>query len=314
MMYHPSIQYYLNQIKYFFKRKSVLSQLILINIVVFISVNLIDLFLWLCNININVSSVPGISKVTYWLSVPSNLHYLIQRPWTLFTYMFLQENFFHILFNMIVLYFAGIIFTEFLDDKKLLSTYIFGGLTGAFFYIFSYNIFPVFNNVVSQSVALGASASVLAILVAIATYVPNYSVMLFLIGKIKLKHIAIILIIIDILSINKGNPGGHIAHLGGALWGYVSIILLRKGYDFSEIFSKYNLKKFFLYYKKPKKVKFKNIYHNKSERPLSDEEYNRKKAEKQKKIDKILDKISKSGYESLTKEEKEFLFNASNKK
>lgn len=297
---------YVNKILFFFKRKTILSQLILINIAVFILINFANLFFWLFRVQPN--NALGISPLTYWLSVPSNLHLLIQRPWSIFTYMFLHENFFHIFFNMLVLYFSGKIFLEYLSGKQLLNTYIIGGITGAVFYIVSFNIFPIFEASVNYSVALGASASVLAILVAIATYIPDYSVILVLFGRIKLKHLAIILVVIDILSISRGNPGGHIAHLGGALWGYLSIVLLQNGYN--NLFNLNNLHftKFLNIFTKKK-----SNFSNNNQRPISDEEYNRRKVKNQKKIDKILDKISKSGYQSLTKEEKELLFKASNK-
>ena len=143
--------------------------------------------------------------------------------------MFTQEGFFHIFFNMLLLYVGGKIFTDYLSEKKLLTTYIFGGLFGGLFYVASYNIFPAFQNVVSSSIAIGASASVLAILVAIAVYVPNYSITFLLIGRIKLIHVALIFIVIDLLSIEKDNPGGHLAHLGGALWGYSIYNAIKKG-------------------------------------------------------------------------------------
>jgi hypothetical protein len=226
--------------------------------------------------------------------------------------MFLQENFFHIIFNMIVLYFGGRIFLEYLNERKLLSTYILGGLFGAFFYIVAFNIFPVFSESVNYSVALGASASVLAILVAVATYVPEYSVVLVLFGKVKLKYLALVVVLIDVLSISRGNAGGHIAHLGGAFWGFAYIYLMKNGKDFTLNLGSMNFKKFFRYFTKPKdSSKFDTTAHN--GRPLSDDEYNYRRNNQQERIDKILDKISKSGYTSLTKEEKELLFKSSNK-
>jgi membrane associated rhomboid family serine protease len=261
--------------------------------------------------DVALTDIAGASKITFWLAVPSDLHLLMTRPWTIVTYMFTQESFFHILFNMMVLYFGGRIFTEFLDDRKLVNTYIWGGLTGALFFIVSYNLFPVFSEDVRMSVALGASASVLAILVAIATYAPNYTVYLLLLGRIKLKYIAIVLVIIDLLSINRGNPGGHIAHLGGALWGFLSVMLYRKGLKNFPGINWYGIKNLFTWFNKPRYTRYKEVN---TGRPLNDDEYNRIRAERQKKIDIILDKISKSGYDSLTKEEKELLFSASNKK
>lgn len=306
-MYNRS---FLDDIKKFFYSRSILSRLILANIIVFILANLVSLYYYLFQIPPDVSICGmAVSKFTYWFAVPSHTLLLLQKPWTLFTYMFLQENFFHLLFNMIMLYFGGILFLQFLGSKKLISTYVIGGLAGAAVYILAFNLFPAFNEVYKCSVALGASASVLAVLVAIAVYIPEYSVQLFLFGRIKLKYIVLILILIDILSIEKENPGGHIAHLGGALWGFAYILLMKKNRNIYKIFNP--IKSFLKIFFKPK-PKLRVEY--KKERPLTDDKYNKAKAEKQKKIDIILDKISKNGYASLSKEEKEFLFSASNKR
>lgn len=299
----------LDNIVTFFRSNSPLAKLILINVAVFIIVNIINLFLWLFEID-SQSKLTGISKVTEWLSVPSDPGQLIMRPWSLFTYMFLQEGFFHILFNMIILYFGGRIFTEYLTDKKLVKTYIFGGLVGAGFFILAFNVFPVFSDAASHALALGSSASVLAVLIAIATYVPDYSVILIFLGRVKLKYIAIFFVVIDVFSIQQGNAGGHIAHLGGAFWGFLYANNLKKGRELGSFFDKVKWPEFSGGSKKKKRGQFEDIYVN--SRPMTDEEYNVKKQARQKQIDKILDKISKSGYESLTKEEKEILFRNSN--
>lgn len=309
------MQYYTNpldELKGFFLRKSMLKRLIIINVIVFFIVNIFSLIFYLFQFNSNNSHGDSINLLIYWLAVPADVLSLLLKPWTLFTYMFLHENLLHLLFNMLVLYFAGRIFMEYLDDKKLLSLYLFGGFCGAAFYILSYNVFPVFRDSISNSIALGASASVLAVLVAIAVYIPEYTVHLLLIGKVKLKYIAITLVIMDVFSIQRGNAGGHLAHLGGALWGYSYIAFFLK----SNVLKKYDISSWFnKLFKKinfEKKSKLKKVYSR--ERPVSDEEYNREKIERQKKIDKILDKISRSGYSSLTTEEKDFLFRTSNNK
>lgn len=293
----------------FFKSNSPLARLILINVIVFIGINIINLFLWLFEID-HQSNIGGVSVVTEWLSVPSDLGQLFMRPWTLITYMFLQEGFFHILFNMIILYFGGRIFTEYLSNKKLVKTYIFGGLVGAAFFILAFNIFPVFSDARTRALALGSSASVLAVLIAIATYIPNYSVMLIFLGRVKLKYIAIFFVVIDVFSIQQGNAGGHIAHLGGALWGFLYANNLKKGRDLGTFFDRIKWPDLSKKSKSSKKSHFENVYVN--SRPMTDEEYNAKKQAHQQQIDKILDKISRSGYESLTKEEKEILFRNSN--
>lgn len=196
-------------------------------------------------------------------------------------------------------------FSDFIGSDRLTVTYLLGGLTGALFYIVSFNIFPVFREVVDLSVAIGASASVLAIFIAIAVYMPNYQLPLLLFGRVRLKYIAIVFVIIDLISIDKGNPGGHLAHLGGAFWGFVYATMLKKGKDPALVLSFFLGKLLSPFRKKPKFT-----VHYSKERPIDDDEYNRQRAEKQKRIDGILDKISKSGYDSLTKEEKELLFKA----
>jgi hypothetical protein len=220
--------------------------------------------------------------------------------------MFLHEDFLHLLFNMMVLFFGGQLLAAFLGSKKLVSTYIFSGLWGAIFFIAAFNAFPVFESSVSLALALGASASVLGILVAAATHAPDYRVQLFLLGSLKLKHIALILIALDVISIQKENPGGHIAHLGGAFWGFLTIQLMkffpgRKGN------SEFSLFQVFRRLFKKQKPSFR-VHQGQRGRPLKDEEYNAMKAKKQQEIDKILDKISKKGYDSLSREEKDLLF------
>jgi len=303
----------LDEARQFFSRKSILNKLIIINLAVFVIINIINLFLWLFKIDTSADGQAGTSTVTYFLSVPADLQSLITRPWTIFTYMILQENFLHLFFNMMVLYFGGRIFLEYLNERKLLNTYIIGGLVGAAFYIAAFNIFPVFSDSLQYSVALGSSASVLAILIAAATYVPEYSVVLLFFGRVKLKYLALIIILIDVLSIPKGNAGGHIAHLGGAFWGYLFISQMKVGRSLTINFRWMNLKRFFKGFVRSKS-KTKNEPFTTKGRPLSDEDYNAMKNQQQQKIDNILERISKSGYSSLTKEEKELLFRSSNKK
>ena len=303
----------LDDAKQFFKQKSILNRLIIINIAVFLLVNVINLFLHLFKVKFSPAGMPETSSITYFFSVPANTELLLLRPWTIFTYMFLQVDIWHIFFNMVLLYFGGRIFLEYLDQRKLLSTYLLGGLVGAAFYILAFNVFPVFNESLPYSVALGSSASVLAIFVAISAYVPEYSVNLLLFGRVKLKYLAIIIVVLDLVSISESNPGGHIAHLGGAFWGYIYVSQMKLGRNFTINFRWMNIKKFFsLFARAEKKPKYDPV--TGKGRPLTDEEYNAMKNQHQQRIDKILEKISKSGYSSLSKAEKELLFSSSNKK
>lgn len=276
-------------------QKTILSRLMQINIVIWFVCLFISVFTWLFNIS-------DISFVTKLFAVPSDISALAEKPWSVFTYMFLQEAFWHLFFNMLMLYYGGKIFLQYFSQKQLLLTYIFGGLVGALFFILAFNAFPVFENMKGQAVALGSSASVLSILIAAATYRPDYTLNLFLLGQVKMKWVAIVFVVIDFLSISKGNSGGHIAHLGGALWGFLYAFMLKNNFDIYRIFKK-----------KPKiRVKTVNT-ENYHKRPKTDEQYNAERAQEQEEIDRILEKIAKNGYSSLSDKEKEFLFRQSKK-
>ncbi len=293
-------------LKQIFFGRNVLSRLILVNTVIYLIVNIVGLLSSL----LNTTQGNDLNPLVKILALPADLGELSSKPWTILTYMFLQESFFHLLFNIVMLYFGGKIFQEYLNQVKLFWTYIIGGVFGGLFFILSFNTLPVFESISSMSVAMGASASVLAIIIAISTYVPDYTVHLFLFGKFKLKYLAIVFIAIDVLSIQSDNPGGHIAHLGGALWGFIYAFSLKRGNDVYKIFYKLYIPKFKW---KKKDIRF-DTSRPKSGRPLSDDEYNNRRSATQEEIDQILDKISKSGYSSLTSKEKELLFKTSNKK
>ncbi|NOU58905.1 rhomboid family protein [Marinifilum caeruleilacunae] len=291
-------------IKNSFKEGSNLTKLIYINLGVFLIVKILNVFSFFIGVQGN-----QVSFIVHWLSVPADTSALLGRPWTVFSYMFLHEGFWHILINMLWLFLFGRIFLTYLDQKKLLSIYILGGLTGAATYIFAYNIFPVFQDVRFGAYALGASASVMAIVLATVVYAPNHQFHLIFIGPIKIKYFAIFFIISDIINIPDGNAGGHIAHLGGAFYGWLFISQLRKGKDISSGFNSLMDSFFGLFTRKKKmKVSYKNT------RNMSDEEYNKSKKVNQEELNRILDKIAKSGYDSLSKEEKEILFKSSNQK
>ncbi|HEY9083130.1 MAG TPA: rhomboid family intramembrane serine protease [Vicingaceae bacterium] len=293
----------IDDLKHQYKTGTALIKFIFINVAVFILVHLIGLLIFF------FTGVSGSSMVAYWLALPADFGQLILKPWSIVTYMFLHEGFLHIAFNMLILYFGGQIFLQFLDAKKLIGTYILGGISGGLLFILTFNIFPIFNEIVSGALALGASASVMAVLIAIAAYVPNYTVRLMLLGNVKLKYIALFYVIMDIISIPQGNAGGHIAHLGGAFFGFYFIYRLRNGKDITVGVNRLlNYIAHLFFSKRKMKVVYKNPGKTKS-----DVAYNAQKAANQQKIDAILDKISKSGYDSLSKEEKAILFDASKK-
>jgi len=290
-----------DEIKKTFREGSYLTRLIYINIAVFLLLTIAAILGFLLN-------NPVIPDYTLNLvSVPSSLKVLLIRPWTVFTYMFVHKDIWHILFNMLWLYWFGRIFLEYLDQRKLVSVYLLGGLSGAVMYILSFNIFPAFAGVVSESVAIGASASVMAVVIAISAYVPDYTVQLFLFGRIKIKYLALAIFVFTSIMDFSVNSGGKLAHIGGAFFGYLYTLNIRQGTDIGKGFNK--IIDFFVSIFKPRKH-LKVTY----KKAANEFEYNKTKAEHQAMINKILDKISKGGYDSLTKEEKETLFKESQKR
>jgi membrane associated rhomboid family serine protease len=299
-------QTFSERIGIFIKDRSALSRLIVINTGVWIGINLIRVVAYLFQTPDSPLETLWVANIQNWLAVPAGFDLWISKPWTLFTYMFLHIDFWHLFFNMLWLYWFGKIFLEFLSNRKLVIVYILGGLFGGIVFMLAFNFFPAFENSLGHALALGASASVLGIVVATVTMVPDYTVNLMFIGPLKIKYIALITIIIDVFMLRSGNAGGHFAHLGGALAGLMYILAIR-----SNLFKGMPQFPWFNNFRSFRKTKFKTVHS--SSRPLTDDEYNAQKAQKQKRIDGILDKIAKSGYKSLSEEEKEFLFKFSNK-
>ena len=280
----------IGDIKYQFQYGNMVMKLIFINIGVFVFFGLFYL------VSFMAQSMGPYQLLLTKLEVAASLHNLMYQPWSVFTYMFLHVQFFHILFNMLWLYWFGEIFVLYLGDKKVLPLYIIGGLSGALIYILAYNLLPVFKPVVEISYMLGASASIFAIVFAAATLNPDHEIGLILIGAIKIKYIALVSLLLDVITIPYSNAGGYIAHVGGALSGFLFIKALRSGWDVTAVFRR-----------KPKvKVAYKSAAAKSASGPP------RGKGD-QEKVDEILDKIARSGYDSLTKEEKDFLFHYSKK-
>ena len=290
-----------DDIKLTFRNGSNLTRLIYINIAVFVLITIVAGIGFLLN-------DPEVSvKALNLFSVPASLSTLLIRPWTLITYMFTHKDIWHILFNMFWLYSFGRIFLEYLDQRKLVAVYLLGGISGAIVYVISFNVFPAFSGVVADSIAIGASASVMAVVIAIAAYVPDYTIQLFLLGRIKIKYLALGIFVLTSIMDFSVNSGGKLAHIGGALFGYLYILNLRRGRDIGKGFN--SIIDFFATIFKPRK-KLK-VTHKKV---ANEFEYNTIKVEHQKRINQILDKISKGGYDSLTKEEKEALFQRESEK
>ena len=287
----------IDEIKQSFREGGLLVKIIYVNLAIFLVFNILKALLILAGSDFGYT-------ISRYLAVPAYLPNLLSRPWTIVTYMFFHEGFIHILFNLLWLYWFGKIFLGYMSERKLLGVYLMGGIAGAFLYILFYNIFPVFADVLPVSFALGASASVYAVVFAAVTFAPNISLNLLFIGPVKLKYIGLFLIVLDVISIAGSNAGGHIAHLGGALFGFLYIYSYNKGFDLIkpatwliDVFSS-----------SPSARKRSKMNVNYKRAAADDIEYNKIKAEKQEEIDRILDKISKAGYDSLTADEKKTLF------
>lgn len=267
-----------------FRKRDILTQIIGINIFVFLLLTVSGIFFFLGGVKEN--------PLVRLLSVPSSTEVFLQRPWGIITYMFTHKGLFHLLFNMLWLFWMGRLFIKYFDAKKLLWLYILGGVGGAVLYMLAYNYLPVFAAANPFSYAIGASASVMAVFFAIALYEPSYSVYLLFIGRVKMLHLALAFVALDLLMLPGSNPGGHISHLGGALVGIFFALWMRR----------YELKN------------FTNSQKKQTYKHSKDYAYNVEKKDEEANINEILDKISKSGYESLTAKERKALFKSSYKK
>lgn len=288
----------LDDLKLQFKMGDVATKLIFWNIILFAISSIVFSILKLFNINIDFLS---------YVSLSSNPHDLLTKPWSIITYAFFHSGILHILFNLLMLNFAGRIFSTFFTQKQFLSLYLVSAIFAGILYIASYMIFPALIN--SSSVLIGASGAIMAILTATATYQPMMELRLFLFGTVKLVYVVLTFLFIDLIQLPINNTGGHIAHLGGALFGYIYIKQLQKGIDITAWFTKI-LDSLAVLFGAKKKTPFKKVHVNPKKATVKTESKIVTKDKTQQQIDEILDKISQSGYDALTKEEKEFLFKA----
>jgi membrane associated rhomboid family serine protease len=305
-----------------------LYHLISINVFVFIAIGLLNVIFSIAQ-GAEASSVSIISWVYDYLALPPQLDQFILQPWSLVTYMFLHsyQHFFHIIFNMLILYWFGRIFQEFLGNRKLLVTYLLGGISGGILFLLASQL-EFYQAFASTSGMVGASAGVLAVLVAAATLVPDYEIRLIFFGSVKIKYVALFLVLLDLLSLTGSNSGGHLAHIGGAIWGMVYVRQLQAGTDMGNWLDKLllNIKEAFTPQEKsPLKArkggsKKSSSYTYGGAKTATQSSQGRKSSTKQPKansevsqeeIDHILDKIAQSGYDSLSSREKEILFRAS---
>ncbi|MBC6366419.1 rhomboid family intramembrane serine protease [Algoriphagus sp. AK58] len=292
-----------------------LYKLIAINILVFFVVLIVRVFMTISGFG------EWYQAGLKYLMMPASLPKLATQPWTIFTYMFLHEGLFHILFNMLFLYWFGLLIHQYLGSRKLANLYILGGIFGAVFYVLIYNLAPYFSASVDSSMMLGASAGVFAVVVGAATLTPNTTFFLLLLGPVKIVYIAAFYVILSFANSIGANAGGEIAHLGGALLGYLYIVQLRKGTDLGLPVQKVGM--FFenLFSGRKSKVK---VTYRKAKTTSSGGSYGgfkssantdtpKKESITQDEIDRILDKIAEKGYDGLTGEEKRKLFEFSKK-
>ncbi|NJB37646.1 rhomboid family intramembrane serine protease [Croceivirga sp. JEA036] len=282
-------------LQYQFARLSVAEKLIVINIIIFIVSGLIQALF---------SASPNM--VMGWFQLPKNFGEFIVQPWSLVTYSFFHSGIGHIFWNMLMLWFASRIFLNLFDAQRFLTVYFLGVIVGGLFFLLSYNIFPALLN--TNTALIGASAGVTAVLLFVCSYIPNQDVRVFIVN-VKLWHVGVFFVLIDLIQIPYGgNIGGRLAHLGGALIGYIYARQLLNGNDIGAGFSRFIEGFQNIFKPKEKKPKFKKVYKNQAASSTTTRDYD--KVARQKRIDAILDKISKSGYESLSKAEKDFLFKA----
>lgn len=289
---------FFTDLKRSFRSGSILTKLIYLNVGLFILIKLAGVVLLLFNVNS--------SFLLSYLELPSSPVLFLYIPWTVISYMFTHYEVLHILFNMLWLYWFGKLFLNFFTPRQLGGVYLLGGITGAVFFMLAYNLFPYFRMVAPYSSLIGASASVMAIVFAVSFYRKDLEINLLFIGRVKLIYLAVFTFLIDLLAITSQNAGGHIAHLGGALFGIWFASRMRIGKDLTAPMNRILDK--IINLGKPKRKM--HVSYRRSE---TDQEYNARKHAESEQLDIILDKLKRSGYNSLSAEEKKKLFDASKK-
>jgi len=284
----------IDDLKRIAKGDNPLSKIILITVIAFVLENLLS------------SVIP----IKDWFGLPGGAFNFLLKPWTIVTYMFMHQGFFHILFNMLWLYWMGQILLEYLGKQKVVSIYFIGGIAGGLTYLVAYNLMTLGTEVTMGPGLIGASAGVMAVVIAVATLLPDYEVRLFLLGRVPMKYLGIGILVLTSIMDFSINMGGKLAHLGGAAVGFFFIRNLKTGNDWSKPF--YGIANLFSGFFTKKRT-MKVVKKPTKNKRKTKEKKNSVNSIDQQRIDAILDKISASGYDTLTAEEKEFLFRASNK-
>lgn len=303
----------LEDFKVAFSTGNIMNQIIVINAVAFVVIGVLGVVMTLAG------QAALFNDLTRYLMLPADPSQVILQPWTLITYFFFHKGFFHILWNMLFMYWFGRLITDYLGQNKLLGLYVWGGIGGGILYLLVYNLLPFYAPQIANSYLLGASGGVIAIVVGAATFQPNYAVHLIFLGPVKMKYIAAFYVVVSFLQSTGPNAGGEIAHLGGALMGYLMISQLQKGNDWSRPVVSFItwVKSLFqpqpkikVSYRSERKTKAKATSSSKrSAKTASSQSSNSNTSQEE--IDAILDKISEKGYDALSKAEKQKLFNAS---
>ena len=281
-------------LRYQYARLNIAEKIIVVNVAIFI---LDKVFPFLLGLRKNV--------ISNWFELPVDFFSFITQPWSIVTYAFFHADIWHLFFNMLLLYFSARIFLNLFSPRKLINVFFLGAIAGGLLFLASYNIFPVFLG--ANTALIGSSAGVTAVLIFICAYIPNQEVRVFFFN-VKLWYIGAFFVLLDLIQIPTSNSGGRLAHLGGALLGYLYARQLAKGHDIGKGFSKLIDGIGALFKPREKKAPMKTVYKKSARASKTNVDYN--KESRQRKIDGILDKISKSGYESLSKAEKDFLFKA----
>ena len=287
-----------DQLRYRLQQMNEAEKLILINVICFVLPLFLKTLFYLFNIPSNV--------MIGWFELSAEWSDLLFKPWTIFTYSFMHSGFFHLFWNMYLLYFASRLFLNLFSPRTFFNVYFLGVLLGGLTFMLSYSVFPAFQY--ASPIMVGASAGVMAVLIFMATYSPDLEVRI-IFFNVKLRYLGIAFVLLDLIQIPYGNAGGHLAHLGGAALGYLYVKRLDQGVDIGLPFENFTNRVLNLFKKQSKlKTVHKRKASSNSKKKVTTQEVD------QSKIDSILDKISKSGYDSLTQKEKDFLFQAGKKK
>lgn len=287
-----------DQLRYRLQQLNEAEKLILINVICFVLPLFLKTLFYLFNIPSNV--------MIGWFELSAEWSDLLFKPWTIFTYSFMHSGFFHLFWNMYLLYFASRLFLNLFSPRTFFNVYFLGVLLGGLTFMLSYSVFPAFQY--ASPIMVGASAGVMAVLIFMATYSPDLEVRI-IFFNVKLRYLGIAFVLLDVIQIPYGNAGGHLAHLGGAALGYLYVKRLGQGVDIGLPFENFTNRVLNLFKKQSKlKTVHKRKASSNSKKKVTTQEVD------QSKIDSILDKISKSGYDSLTQKEKDFLFQAGKKK